>query len=114
MSGHTSHQIINGPDGSPLYVLIPYEEYIHPLERPDEEVIIPQGVVDLLLERNSGILRAWREHLGLTQAEVAKRMGVTQSAYAQLEKRRSGLRYSTRVRLAQALGIEPEQLRLDD
>jgi hypothetical protein len=30
-------------------------------------------------------LRAWREHLGLTQAEVATRLGISQPAYAQQE-----------------------------
>jgi transcriptional regulator with XRE-family HTH domain len=28
-------------------------------------------------------IRAWREHLNLTQEEVAKRMGISQPAFAQ-------------------------------
>lgn len=111
MSAHIEHQIIHGPDGAPLFVLVPYDEYVAPQEKTDEEVIFPQGVVNLLVEENMGLLRAWREHLGLTQAEVARRMGISQSGYAQLERRKSELRYSTRARLASALGIEPEQLR---
>ncbi len=113
MNAHTEHQIVNGPDGAPLYVLVPYELYMAGQERPDEDVTLPNEVVKLAVLEDKGIVRAWREHLGLTQAEIARRMGVTQSAYAQLEQRKSGLRYSTRLRLADAFGVEPEQLRLD-
>jgi DNA-binding XRE family transcriptional regulator len=42
-----------------------------------------------------GILRAWREHLRLTQADVAKGLGVSQSAYAQMERRKTGLRHTS-------------------
>ena len=53
--------------------------------------------------------KAWRTHLELTQAEVAERMGVTQSAYAQLEASQK-LRKSSREKIADALGISPGQL----
>lgn len=108
----TNHQIINGPDGAPLYVLIPYDEFMATQERPDHEVTLPHEVVELAVVEDKGIVRAWREHLGLTQEAVAKRLSISQSAYAQMERRKSGLRYATRQRLAAALGIEPEQLRL--
>ncbi|MFZ5812176.1 MAG: helix-turn-helix domain-containing protein [Thermodesulfobacteriota bacterium] len=39
-------------------------------------------------------MRAWREHLGLTQAEAAARLHVSQSAYAQMERRKGGLRHA--------------------
>ena len=106
------HQIIHGPDGAPLYVLIPYDEFMATRERPDHEVTLPHAVVELAVVEDKGIVRAWREHLSLTQEAVAKRLGVSQSAYAQMERRKTGLRYATRQRLAAAFGIEPEQLRL--
>jgi len=53
--------------------------------------------------------RAWREHLGLTQAEVAERLGISQSAYAQQESS-ARLRKSSREKIAAALGITPAQL----
>ncbi len=53
--------------------------------------------------------RAWREHLGLTQAEVAERMGITQAALAQMEAA-TRPRKATRVKLATALGLDVEQL----
>lgn len=112
MNTPTEHQIIHAPDGTPLYVLIPYESYVANRERPDEAVTLPHEVVELAVVEDKGILRAWREHLRLTQADVAKRLGVSQSAYAQMERRKTGLRHASRQRLAAALGIEPEQLRL--
>jgi ribosome-binding protein aMBF1 (putative translation factor) len=105
-------QIISGPDGNPLYVLIPYDEYMESLERPDEEVLLPNEVVKLAIVEDKGIVRAWREHLGLTQADLAKRMGMSQPAFSQLERPGRALRFDTRKRLAEAMGVEPEQLRL--
>ncbi len=43
---------------------------------------IPAAVVNLALYRGLSAARAWREYLDLTQEEVAKRMGITQGAYA--------------------------------
>jgi len=53
--------------------------------------------------------KAWREHLGLTQAEVAARLGISKAAYSKLENS-TRQRPSTRRRLAEALGISAEQL----
>ena len=55
-------------------------------------------------------IRAWREQLGLTQAEVATRMGISQAAFAQIEAPGARPRKSTLRRVAQALGIQLEQL----
>ncbi len=45
----------------------------------------------------------------LTQTEVARRLGISQSAYAQQEAKEP-VRKSTREKIAKALGIVPEQL----
>ncbi|WP_444814925.1 helix-turn-helix domain-containing protein [Variovorax davisae] len=47
--------------------------------------------------------------MGLTRDEVAKRMGVTQSAYAQLETS-ARLRKGSRENIANALGNSSSQL----
>ena len=47
---------------------------------------VPNEVVNLCLERGVSAMAAWREDFGLTQAEVAGRIGVTQAAYAQMER----------------------------
>ena len=47
--------------------------------------------------------------LGFTQTEVARRLGISQSAYAQQEAKEP-VRKATREKIAQALGIAAEQL----
>ncbi|MCY1293642.1 helix-turn-helix protein [compost metagenome] len=53
--------------------------------------------------------RAWREHLGLTQTEVAERLGISPSAYA-LQETSLHHHHSTRERIAKALDISQDQL----
>jgi transcriptional regulator with XRE-family HTH domain len=54
-------------------------------------------------------IRAWRDHLGLTQTEVARRLGILQSAYVQQEAKEP-VRKAKREKNVQALGITAEQL----
>ena len=68
---------------------------------------IPNAVVNKVINKDMTPVRAWREHLGLTQAEVARRLGISQSAYAQQEAKEP-VRKSTREKIAKALGIAPE------
>lgn len=70
---------------------------------------IPNEVVNKVINKDLTPIRAWREHLGLTQSEVARRLGVSQSAYAQQEAKEP-VRKSTRDKIAKALRIVPEQL----
>lgn len=46
---------------------------------------IPHEVVGLTIKRGCTLARAWWEYLGLTQQEVAGRMGITQTALSQME-----------------------------
>ncbi|WP_175672192.1 helix-turn-helix domain-containing protein [Burkholderia ambifaria] len=106
MNARTNIQIINGPDGAPAFVVIPYAEYM--ARRDEERDLIPHAVVSATVD-GATPLRAWREYLGLTQAEVATRLGISQSAYAQQESSEK-LRKSTREEIAAALGITDAQL----
>ncbi|MNP81333.1 helix-turn-helix protein [compost metagenome] len=56
-------------------------------------------------------IAAWRRHLDLTQAEVAERLGISQSAYAQQEAAERP-RKATREKIATALGIPVQSLDL--
>lgn len=111
MSAYTETvQIIRDAKGRPAFAVIPFAEYQALRQaKPRAEATIPNQVVNLALNDQVSAARAWREHLQLTQAEIASRMGVTQSAYAQLEAKTT-LRKSSREKIARALGIEPEQL----
>ncbi len=72
--------------------------------------LIPHDVVSRTVD-GATPLRAWREHLGLTQVEVAGRLAVTRSAYAQRENSQR-LRKASRDKIATVLGITEAQLDL--
>lgn len=55
--------------------------------------------------------RAWREHLNLTRDEVAKRMGISQPAFAQQDTATKP-RKASREKIAAVLGINANQLGL--
>ena len=100
-----------------MYAVIPYDEYTALLRRaaeledrrPDEEVTLPHEVVKRSTLGGVSLVRAWREYLGLTQASVAERLGVSQAAYAQTEAA-ARPRKATVARVAAALRITVEQL----
>jgi len=52
-------------------------------------------------------LREARESQGLSQVELGKRLGVTQSQVTRIERGTSDIRLSTLVETAHALGLEP-------
>ncbi len=76
-----------------------------------DEALIPHDVVKATTIGNDSMIKAWREHLGLTQADLADKAGMTQPAVAQLEKSTGNVRTATLEKLANAMGIEIGQLR---
>lgn len=105
-----NHQIIE-KNGKPLFVLVPYEEYLDFISEKELEPTIPHDVVELHILEEKSLIRAWREYKGLSQQEVAEKMGVSQAAYSQMEKPDARLRKSTLAKIAEALELQPEQLR---
>lgn len=71
---------------------------------------VPHEVISLTVCKGFTLLRAWREYLGLTQVEVARSAGITQAALSQMESGEKSLRKATREKLAQAMGLNPEQV----
>ena len=109
MNVRTEFQIIVGNDGKPAFVDVPYEQFRRMKGRTSTGAV-PNDVVNLAFERGSSAMAAWREHLGLTQAEVAGRIGISQAAYAQMERVKQPRR-ATLEKVSEALGLEVEQLR---
>lgn len=108
MTAPTNTQIIHGADGRPAFVVIPYADYVR--EHPQEdEPYVPHEVVAMMVDHQWTAIRSWREHLDLTQQEVAARIGISQSAYAQQESSKR-LRPMSLERIAAALGLSVEQL----
>lgn len=58
--------------------------------------------------------RAAREHLGLTQGDVAERVSISLEVYGRFERGRITPRISTLLRLCEALRLEPNDLLLAD
>lgn len=112
MNTHTDIQIIN-QNGHPAFVVIPYEEYLK-IRRPfipDDGESVPHEVVGMTVMNGYTLVRAWREYLGLTQKDVADKMGITQAALSQMESGAKKLRKATLEKLAAALGVGVEQIR---
>ncbi|TAN50506.1 MAG: XRE family transcriptional regulator [Methylococcaceae bacterium] len=107
MNTPTNVQLINGADGYPAFVVVPYAEYV--AQYGKDRHLIPNEVAGRVLKDDMTPMKAWREHLGMTQAEVAARLGTTQAAFAQLENS-SHPRKSTLRRVANALGLSLAQL----
>lgn len=99
------HQIIKH-QGEPVFVLVPYGEYQDLMRLKDIGPTIPQGVVEAHILEGKSMARAWREHLGLSQKEVADRLGVSQAALSQIEDPANKPRLATLKRLVNVLGLE--------
>ena len=106
MNARTEFQIILGKDGKPAFVVVPFEEF----EKLKNTPTVPNNVVNLSFDKDLTPMAAWREHLGLTQVQVASRMNITQAAYAQMERVKKP-RKVTLLKVADALGLNMEQLR---
>jgi DNA-binding XRE family transcriptional regulator len=74
----------------------------------DGDALIPHDVVIRVL-RGASCARAWREHLRVTQLDLARRLGVSQPTLSASE-RTDHLRRRTVERLAHALDISEQQL----
>jgi transcriptional regulator with XRE-family HTH domain len=73
---------------------------------------LPQDIISRCV-RGATPVRAWREHLGLTQQEVAARLGIIESCYVRWETRRR-LRKATENQIAAALGIDVSLLDFEE
>jgi len=90
----------------PDYIVLPYRDFVRLFDKA--EALIPNDVVSRFVDCDS-IVKAWREHLGLTQEEVAPRLAISQAAFSKLENS-SKLHPSSRRKIAAALGISTDQL----
>ncbi|MDK9358639.1 MULTISPECIES: helix-turn-helix domain-containing protein [Lelliottia] len=125
-------QFIADADGNPQYAVIPYADYFRMLlqtaeyddeneddwERIDKEsgtddgVGLPNDVCSIMTYENVSLQAAWRILRGLSQQEVADKLGISQSAVSQLEALDSRPQKRTREKLAAIYGCTQEQISL--
>ncbi len=121
-----SVQIIEKADKK-KYAVIPYSDYLALLERAEdaediraaaaavralaegEDELVPGDVVDALMEGEHPV-KVWRRHRGLSQAQLAERIGATQGSIAQIENRLRAGSVDTLARIAQALEVDLDDL----
>jgi len=96
-------------------VVVPYEEYAAAFAldavQAANDPTVPHEVAARVLKDQVSPIRAWRDYLGLTQAEVAARLQVSQPAFAQMEAPEAKPRMNTLKKVATALGLTPAQIR---
>ena len=112
MNEPTEYQVISH-NGAPAFVLVPVADFerIRPLiERGRVANNIPQEVVEAHVLRDVPMVRAWREHLGMTQEQVATAAAMSQPQLAKIEGGATSPRRATLARLAAAMGITVGQL----
>lgn len=107
MSAHTNVQIINGIDGNPAFVVIPYADYLK--EHATETSAIPNEVVGAVIKQDITPIKAWREYLHLSITELATRLSVSEAEYIQLETQEKPNK-TTLKKIASALSINLDQL----
>lgn len=72
--------------------------------------VVPSAVARLKTGNDWSLIRAWREHLNISTAEMAARLGVDHSIYIELERPRPRPRQIILDRISEALGVSPDQL----
>lgn len=100
-------------NGEPAFVLVPVDEFrkIRPLlENEAVKGGIPHSVVRANLVDGVPMIKAWREHLGMTQEELAGKAGMSQPALAKLERPGAHPRKTTIRKVAEAMGLSVDQV----
>lgn len=74
-----------------------------------DDELVPHEVVEIMVSKGVTIQAAWRLHRGMTQKEVAEKLGIKQAAVSQFEKS-DNPRPENIARLAELYGCRPTQL----
>ncbi len=110
MSGHIDYQVIE-KDGQPVFAVLSYDDFMSLLKEQGDEIYFPDEVVRLNIIEEMSLPRAWREFKNMTQSQVASKLGISQSALAQMERVDANLRMTTLKKLADVFNINIEQLK---
>ncbi|MGY2800297.1 DNA-binding Xre family transcriptional regulator [Ewingella americana] len=87
-------------------------EFYEPIDveaGPNDDETIPHDVIKIAVSKGVTMQAAWRIYRGMTQKEVAERLGIKQSAVSQFEKSENP-RSDNLARLASLYECRPAQL----
>lgn len=87
-------------------------EYLETERGPSDNVKYPNKVIDIFSSKNCTMQAAWRLYRGMTQKQVAEKLGITQATVSEFEKSEKP-RKDNLERLAQLYKCDPEQLTLE-
>lgn len=73
---------------------MPYAGYLRMID-DDFGLTFPHEVAMAHTINGDSLIWAWREYLGLTQKEVAARLGISQPGYSKMEESGANLRAGT-------------------
>ena len=85
------------------------ERIRHQIETGEEE-LYPSDLVERLIIGGEQPVKVFREYRGMTQEELARRAGTSKNYISQIENRRRRAGRKLQARLAEALGLDPEDL----
>lgn len=116
-------QIIRDRDGKPAFAVLPFDEYERLLDAADEAAAtraydayatarpetFPDGVAARLVNGDNPV-KVFREHRGLTQAQLADAAGVGQAHLSLIETGARGGSVDVLKRLADALRVDLDDL----
>lgn len=103
------HAVEMGAEALNATLEVEFDRHL-PLPRPSGKPKPKKGqeAVFITLDpevRTAFLVRGWREQTGLSQAQIAKRMGISTQAYQRMERPgRSNLTVATLDRIAKAIG----------
>lgn len=87
-------------------------EYLETERGLSDNVKYPNEVIDIFSSKNCSMQAAWRLYRGMTQKQVAEKLGITQATVSEFEKSEKP-RKDNLERLAQLYKCDPEQLTLE-
>ncbi|NHB93897.1 helix-turn-helix domain-containing protein [Photorhabdus cinerea] len=111
MKTHTDEVQIIRQGNKPVFAVLPYDHYLELAGREKgENVYIPHEVVGLQVKKGLSLIAAWRTYKGISQQQLADKLGISQPAIAQIEKVGANTQPKTLQKVADALGISFEQV----
>lgn len=114
-------QVIRDRDGKPIYALVPIEEYDRLLraaedladlavhEAVKDQETVPAELVYRIMDGENRV-RAWRNHRGLSQDGLARRVDVSQAYLSSIETGKSDGSVRVLAAIARALEVDLDDL----